>query len=73
MELKAQKLGWKRQGIFEDHRLTEMISLYEELGFDVRIESVELADLVNETGCSECIKDDISKYKVFFTKKTDGE
>ena len=71
MDLMAQKSGWKRQGIYDDPRLTEIISLYEELGFDIRIEPVELDALENEIGCSECIKADISKYKVLYTKKID--
>ncbi len=80
MDLRAQKQEWTRQGIFDDssgtygeQRLTEMISLYKELGFDVRIEPVELTELVNEAGCSECIKENISRYKVLYTKKIDAE
>ncbi len=73
MDLKAQKREWTRQGIFDEQRLTELISLYKELGFNVRIEPVDSVELENETGCVECFKENISKYKVLYTKKTNAE
>ncbi len=69
MDLKTKNQEWKRQGIFDAKRLGEMIILYKELGFDVNTEPVESIESGGETECSECIKEDINKYKVLYTKK----
>ncbi|MBU0462151.1 MAG: hypothetical protein KKE12_00775 [Proteobacteria bacterium] len=64
--LEAQIKGWERRGIYDDPNLTQILKMYEELGFMVRLEPFRPE---MEAGCTECIKENPNKYKVLYTKK----
>lgn len=66
--LEAQIKGWTLRGIYDDPRLTELVSLYEGLGFRVYL-GLFTSALVS--GCKECLKHSPEKYKVLYTKKMD--
>lgn len=66
--LEAGIKGWTLRGIYDDPRLTELASLYEDLGFRVHLAPCTSA-LVS--GCKECLKHTPEKYKVLYTKKMD--
>ncbi len=63
----AQNTGWLYRGIFDDPRLTEIVSLYENLGFMVR-----MTPFFVEKGCDRCFKDTPKKFKALYTKKIDS-
>jgi hypothetical protein len=47
--------------------LSEAVALYEELGFEVRLEPLDPHDLAE--GCSVCFQEDPSRYRVIYTRK----
>ncbi len=53
--------GWTRRGIYDDPRLTQILKMYEEIGFTVKLEPLR-PEL--EPGCKDCIKLNPDKYKV---------
>ena len=48
--------------------MTEAVALFKELGFEVRLESLDQQDL--DESCSVCFQEDPSLYKVIYTRKT---
>jgi hypothetical protein len=58
--------GWERQTTYDEPRLSEMIAMYEEIGFEVRLEPLNPDE---EPGCTECMKTSPEKYKVIYTRK----
>ncbi|MBC8442165.1 MAG: hypothetical protein H8D87_21065 [Deltaproteobacteria bacterium] len=68
--LEAQIKGWERRGVYDDPRLTQILKMYEEIGFIVKIEPVRPEI---EAGCTECTKENPDKYYVLYTKKNDPE
>ena len=68
--LEAHIKGWERRGIYDDPRLTQILKMYDEIGFIVRVEPF-IPEM--EAGCIECIKENPDKYKVLYTKKNDSE
>ncbi len=65
--LESQASGWEKRGVYDDPRLTELIQMYEELGFIVRTEPFHPE---SETGCRECMRNHPDTYKVVYTKKS---
>jgi hypothetical protein len=63
---KAREKGWTKRGIYDDPRLTEVLKMYEEIGFIVKLEPY-IPEIKAE--CNECIKQDPEKYKVLYTQK----
>ncbi len=63
-QLRAQ--GWSRMATYDDPRLTEMVQMYEELGFEVRLEP-----FCGESGqeCSECLRSEPERFKTIYTRK----
>jgi hypothetical protein len=68
--LEAWIKGWERRGIYDDPRLTELVKMYEELNFAVRLEPFKHEI---EAGCVECIKENPDQYKVLYTRKSETE
>ncbi len=63
--------GWQKRGIYSDPKLTEIFTMYEELGFIVRLEGFSPE---KEQGCSECFKENAEEMKVLYTKnKVDSD
>jgi hypothetical protein len=67
---RTQKKGWTKRGVYDEPRLTEVLSMYEEIGFIVKIEPYS-SDI--EVTCNECVKQNPEKYKVLYTKKNDAD
>ncbi|MGB5156608.1 hypothetical protein [Desulfobacterium sp. N47] len=59
--------GWEKRATYDDPRLSEMVEMYKEIGFEVILESFSPDE---EPGCSECMKDSPQKYKTIYTRKT---
>ncbi len=62
-ELRNQ--GWEKRFTMDEPRLSEMAAQYEELGFEVLIEPL---DLISEE-CTSCFTGDTSRYKTLYTRK----
>ncbi len=58
--------GWKRQGSFDEPKLSEVCRLYGEIGFDVRLEPFVPDD---GRACSECMKACPGRFMTVYTRK----
>jgi hypothetical protein len=67
-EQRLNNKGWQRRFIADEPRLTEAVEMYNSLGFEVRLEPIE----IDTDDCTECMRANQEKYKVIYTKpKTD--
>jgi hypothetical protein len=57
--------GWKRMATYSEPRLSEMVEEYKELGFEVRIEDVDL----DSEDCAECIQLEPESTKTIYVRK----
>jgi hypothetical protein len=60
--------GWERRTTIDEPRLSELVELYEELGFEVLLRPVSREEL-GET-CSECYLADPGRFKTIYTRKS---
>jgi len=58
--------GWKRQATYDEPRLSEMVSMYREIGLEVHLEPFDPAE---EPGCTECMAKMPEQYKTIYTRK----
>lgn len=63
---KFAREGWEKQGAYDEPRLSELVSMYEEIGSEVRLEPFCPEE---ESGCRECMKVDSHRYQTIYTKK----
>ena len=50
--------GWQRRTVAQEPRLSEIVALYEETGFEVRLEPLVLDDsMCRRQGCTLCFDD----------------
>lgn len=68
------KEGWERQFIASEPRLSEMVELYKEIGYEVHLEpfSVEEAmqsAVCEEGSCNACFSKDRNKYRIIYTRR----
>jgi hypothetical protein len=61
--------GWKKMTTTSEPRLTEMVELYESLGFEVRIEEVDL----EFEECTECIQLEPENTKTIYVRKKESQ
>jgi len=61
--------GWERRTTACEPRLSELVELYESLGFEVRVEPFEA-----EPGyeCLDCYTVEPGRYKIIFTRPHDA-
>ncbi len=61
--------GWVRRSISDEPRLSELIELYESLGYEIHLESLshELLEILGEK-CETCYIDNWEKFKVIYTR-----
>lgn len=59
------KEGWERQSVLSEPRLSEAVEMYKELGFEVRVEPVDVECM--DEDCKECFVGE--DCKVIFTRK----
>ena len=64
-EEQAQSLGWKRNFVADEPRLSEMIENYQELGFDV----ITVPISPDSADCNECMTQSPEKYQVIYTRR----
>ncbi len=58
--------GWKKQTTLDEPRLSEMIELYKEIGFEVRLEPFDPGD---DPNCTECMLRSPQQFRTIFTRK----
>ena len=58
--------GWEKQTTYDEPRLSEMVAMYEEINFEVRLEPFNPDE---EPGCSECMKNSPEMHKTIYTRK----
>lgn len=71
-ELESQ--GWERRFAASEPRLSEMVEMYREIGFEVHLEPLPSKEEKNqerceENGCTACYDADPEKYRIIFTRK----
>ena len=59
--------GWKRQSLNCEPRLSELVEIYKEYGFEVTL--VPVAQTGLDVGCGECHRVDPGSCAVIFTRK----
>ena len=65
-EKKLAGEGWQKQGIYDEHRLSEIIEMYREIGLEVHLEPFNPE---NEKGCTTCMQQKPDQYKTLYTRK----
>jgi hypothetical protein len=63
-EDELKKEGWKKRFTMDDPRLSEAVAQYEEIGFEVLLEPV---DLTSEE-CTSCMTVCSDRYKTIYTR-----
>ncbi|HOJ42767.1 MAG TPA: hypothetical protein PLW88_04740 [Syntrophorhabdaceae bacterium] len=71
-ELKRQ--GWEKRFIACEPRLTEMVELYREIGFEVLLEPLPSEEEIDRNTCAEkectiCFKENREKYRIIYTRQ----
>ncbi|UCH88063.1 MAG: hypothetical protein JSV49_07275 [Thermoplasmata archaeon] len=64
-EDELKKSGWQKRFIADEPRLSEAKVMYEELGFEVRLEPVDM----ESEDCTECMRAEPERYKVIYTRE----
>ncbi len=57
---------WKKRGVYHESRYLELVTMYEEAGFEVRVEPFCSEA---EDGCVACMEADPDQYRTVYTKK----
>jgi hypothetical protein len=63
-EEELKKEGWEKRFTMDEPRLSEMAAQYEELGFEVLLEPVDLSS----EECTSCLAGDPKRYKTLYTR-----
>lgn len=58
--------GWEKRTTTDEPRLSELVRLYDELGFEVLLVPFNAEE---ELGCSECMKTSPQHYRTIYTRK----
>ncbi len=59
--------GWERRFVTDGRRAAEAVELYEELGYEVRAETVRREELENE--CEDCQLLLLMQFKTIYTRR----
>jgi hypothetical protein len=67
-------VGWERRFIACEPRLSEMVAMYQEIGFEVHLEPLPSKEEMDQSGCEEsgctaCFDVDPERFRIIFTKK----
>ena len=65
-----EKQGWIKRSTIDEPRLSEIVEEYESLGFEVRLEPVNIDEL--KEACKRCYGDDAAKFKTVYVRKKRG-
>lgn len=59
--------GWERRFTADEQRVQEVVELYSQLGYEVRVEPVHVDDLHED--CTDCHNLIGSKFKAIYTRR----
>ena len=62
-----RKKGWIKQNTIGEPRLSELVELYESLGYEVHLEPVNLNEMDEE--CRRCYEEDETVRTIYIRKK----
>ena len=62
-----KKKGWIKRTTIDEPRLSEIVDEYETLGFEVRLEPVNLDEL--DENCRRCYRKDVDRFKTIYIRK----
>lgn len=67
------KEGWEKRFIACEPRLSEMVELYKDIGFEVHLEPLPKNEELKESecdknGCTACYEVDTERYRIIFTR-----
>jgi len=65
-EDELKQLGWIRQFVTEEPRLSEAVELYQSIGYKVHLESATF-DETNQV-CKNCLQADCERYKTIYIR-----
>ncbi len=78
MEIKdreeLERQGWERRSCEKEPRLSELVALYEELGFEVQLVPARPRDFSGSVGeeCEPCLSEEaLACYKTIYTRRGD--
>jgi hypothetical protein len=65
--------GWERRFIACEPRLSEMVEMYKEIGFEVHLEPLPSKEEMDQSscedsGCTACFDVDSERYRIIFTR-----
>jgi hypothetical protein len=77
-EDELKKEGWQKRFVADEPRLSEMVELYKETGFEVHLEPLSAVDEPDEENeecraCRICFEGAEDKYQVLFTRPHTGD
>lgn len=58
--------GWEKRGVYNEPRLSELKTLYEEIGYEVLVLPYAVED---ENGCVACLQEPCEQYRRLYTRK----
>jgi len=58
--------GWEKRSTTDEPRLSELVKMYKEIGFEVLLEPFKPDE---ESDCSECMKTSPQHYRIIYTRK----
>jgi hypothetical protein len=67
MSEELEKEGWIKRTTIDEPRLSEIVSEYKSLGYEVHLEPVKLEDLGED--CKRCYRSQIDKLKTVYVRK----
>jgi len=73
------KAGWEKRFVACEPRLSEMVEMYEEIGFEVHLEPLPAREEIEaaegssceEKGCTACFDVDPERYRIIFTRRSE--
>jgi len=63
---KLSREGWKTQATYDDPRLSEIVEMYERIGFEVHLEPFNAE---NESGCTACMRLAPDLFRTIYTRR----
>jgi hypothetical protein len=63
-EEELKKEGWEKRFTMDGSRLSEAVTLYEEIGFEVMLEPVD----ISSEECTSCLTSVSDRYKTIYTR-----
>ena len=65
-EEQLAQAGSKKQTTYDEPRLSELVEMYREIGYEVHLEPFDPQD---HPGCSECMRLTPEKYRTIYIRK----